>query len=679
MPEKTTVLLTNHPDPVVLAAFGRGDLTPTELAAVAEHVETCAGCTAALSRVADDTLVGLARQAGETPTDPSTIPPIVLPADATDVPPPLADHPRYRILGELGAGGMGVVYKAEHRIMGRTVALKVMAPHLTARADAVERFRREVTAAARLAHPNIVTAHDADEAGGLHFLVMEYVEGVGLDKLVSRRGPLPVSMACQFARQVALGLQHAFEKGMVHRDIKPANLIVSRKGQVKILDFGLARFAREQQDAARPAAATAPNLLMGTPDYLSPEQARNSSAVDTRSDIYSLGGTLYFLLTGSVPFPRATTLIDKLLAHTGEEPTPVQTLRSDVPAELAAVVAKLLAKDPADRFATPADAAAALAPFAKATGSPIPVPTAAPLPAPTPGVIEVAAAAGPAADFAFDTEPGAPTPHGPTVADEPRPRTSRNPNRKPAAVPKPWVAAVVAAVVVVGLVAGVLFREANKKPPGTVSGSPSGSVGKPDAAPPGKANPVVPPGPDKPAGKPKVLYVVPANDLWMPDYTPVRARLEQNGVTVVTASSREGTARGLWAVNKAAVQVPINVVLTPQLDAPEYATVVFCGRDCSEFFPGREGGAAARHVIDRMRAAGKPVAAICTGQGVLVAHGYPRDKPLAYNPWLEEMMPNAGLKWERRRVVTADNVILGADSDAAAEFADALLGVIRSR
>src|SRR5207253_4374689 len=200
----------------------------------------------------------------------------------------LTDHARYRILVELGAGGMGVVYKAEHRIMGRTVALKVVAPHLTAKPDAVERFRREVTAAAKLSHPNIVTAHDADEAGGLHFLVMEFVDGISLDRLVGRRGPLPVQMACHFARQAALGLQHAFEKGMVHRDVKPANLMVTRKGQLKILDFGLARFARDAGAAGgRPAAATAANLVMGTPEYLSPEQASSPRTVDIRSDLYA--------------------------------------------------------------------------------------------------------------------------------------------------------------------------------------------------------------------------------------------------------------------------------------------------------------------------------------------------------------------------------------------------------
>ncbi len=141
-------------------------------------------------------------------------------------------------------GGMGAVYKAEHRMMERLVALKVISRSFTANPQAVERFRREVKAAAKLSHANIVTAHDAEQAGDLHFLVMEFVDGVGLDRLIARQGKPTISQACGLIRQAALGLQHAHEKGMVHRDIKPANLMVTRKGQVKILDFGLARLAR---------------------------------------------------------------------------------------------------------------------------------------------------------------------------------------------------------------------------------------------------------------------------------------------------------------------------------------------------------------------------------------------------------------------------------------------------
>jgi serine/threonine-protein kinase len=370
------------PKPETLAAFARGDLPAQQLAAIAEHVGACEACCCALQRVPNDSLAALARAAAVAPSTvpsagpPAAIPPSRLPADR--MPAGFADHPRYRIISELGAGGMGAVYKAEDLLMGRLIAIKVVAPHLTAKSGAVARFRKEIMAAAQLKDHRIVTAHDAGEAGGSHFLVMEYVEGASLDRLVARKGPLPVAMACTFARQAALGLQHAAEKGMVHRDIKPQNLMVTRKGQVKILDFGLARFARADEEATSSgrlpfgagkvvanAGATNPNQLMGTPDYLSPEQAKNSHDVDPRSDVYSLGCTLYFLLTGKPPFATATTLIDKLLAHTHDDPPPIREARFEVTEGLANVLAKMMAKDPADRYQTAAEAAAALHPYTR--------------------------------------------------------------------------------------------------------------------------------------------------------------------------------------------------------------------------------------------------------------------------------------------------------------------------
>src|SRR5262249_39480336 len=243
------------------------------------------------------------------------------------VPPELANHPRYRILEVLGAGGMGMVYKALHRLMERPVALKVIRRELIGDPAAVERFRREACGAASLAHANIVPAHDAEKAGDVHFLVMEYVEGTSLARLVAARGPLPVIQASDYARQACLGLQHAFERGMVHRDIKPQNLMLTPQGRIKILDFGLARFAREVAPGGEarppprpsgpspdPTALTQTGTVMGTPDYIAPEQVRDPHAADIRADIYSLGCTLYFLLSGRVPFPGPSAL-DKLMAH----------------------------------------------------------------------------------------------------------------------------------------------------------------------------------------------------------------------------------------------------------------------------------------------------------------------------------------------------------------------------
>jgi serine/threonine-protein kinase len=276
---------------------------------------------------------------------------------------------QYRILDQLGQGGMGRVFKAEHMAMGRTVAIKVLAPQHTRTPKARELFMREVRASGRLMHPNIVTAHDANEIGGRHYLVMEYIDGPNLDQLVRERGPLPVGLACDLVRQTALGLQHAFEKGMVHRDIKPSNVLLQRSGSplspgwlVKVLDFGLARLGDkvEKNDGTILAAA---NSIMGTPDYLSPEQVRNLHLVDIRSDLYSLGCTFYYLLAGQVPFPGGTTT-DKLIRQTKEQPVPVEQLRPDIPEQVADMVRCLMAKEPAHRFQTPAELVAELAPFA---------------------------------------------------------------------------------------------------------------------------------------------------------------------------------------------------------------------------------------------------------------------------------------------------------------------------
>jgi serine/threonine protein kinase len=220
------------------------------------------------------------------------------------VPPELLDHPRYRVVRLLGQGGMGAVYLAEHRVMERPVALKVMRADLVRDDAAVDRFRREVRAAAKLSHANIVTAYDADQVGALHFLVMEYVEGKDLARRLAVAGPLPVAEACSHIRQAAQGLQHAFEQGMIHRDIKPHNLMLAPGGtnepfgRVKILDFGLARFAN-----ATSSAQTASGMILGTVDFMAPEQADDARTVDIRADIYSLGCSLYYLLTAGCRSP----------------------------------------------------------------------------------------------------------------------------------------------------------------------------------------------------------------------------------------------------------------------------------------------------------------------------------------------------------------------------------------
>jgi WD40 repeat protein len=377
-----------HPAPEELAAFGLGRLDTPRWQEIEQHVRDCPSCGAALRDLPDDEFVrglrdggagpdrpgeSVAHVRGEGPTATAGGGPSGGPVPA-DVPAWLSGHSRYRVLGVLGAGGMGVVYRAEHLVMARPVALKVMHRGLLDSPAAAARFVREARAAARLAHPHIVAAYDAEEAGDHHLLVMEYVEGMSLARLVAERGPLPVRQACDYVRQAALGLQHAHEQGMVHRDIKPQNLMLTPGGVVKVLDFGLARFALESApaEAAREAAGGAPaaagfltqaGLVVGTPDFLAPEQARDAHTADVRADIYSLGCTLYYLLAGRVPFPEDTA-VDKLLAHASRPPRPLAEVRPDLPAGVVRVVEKMTAKDPARRYQAPAEVAEALAPFA---------------------------------------------------------------------------------------------------------------------------------------------------------------------------------------------------------------------------------------------------------------------------------------------------------------------------
>ncbi len=335
------------------------------------------------------------------------------PIGPDELPLELAEHPRYRIVELIGKGGMGNVYRAEHRLMNRPVAIKLINAQLIRNPQAVERFRREVQAAAMLSHPNIVASYDAEQAGDAHFLVMEFVEGTDLSSVVKHRGPMSVSEACECIRQVAVGLQHAHEKGMVHRDIKPHNLMLASGGQVRILDFGLAGFATESAFESSPVAprqesrtsdsaeseidaaateerdsrdrqfcrgatglleATVAHLttmgsVMGTPDYMAPEQAVDAHSADIRADIYSLGCTLHFLLTGK-PLFEADSLVAKLKAHASEPPPSLTALRKDVPIEVEKIAARMLAKNPSERFQTPAEVAAAFTPFTRGAERP---------------------------------------------------------------------------------------------------------------------------------------------------------------------------------------------------------------------------------------------------------------------------------------------------------------------
>jgi serine/threonine-protein kinase len=241
--------------------------------------------------------------------------------------------------------------------MRRLAAVKILRRDRLADAHAVQRFRREIQAIARLSHPNVIHAYDAEVARGRPFIAMEYAEGTDLKRLVQQAGPLTVAQAREYIRQAALGLQHAHEHGLVHRDVKPSNLLVTvEKGLVKLLDLGLARLQAGGGESL--AYLTQAGAVLGTLDYLSPEQVA-AEPVDHRADQYGLGCTLYYTLTGQVPFPEGT-LLEKLLQHRRQEPRPVESLRGEVPPQLAAVVRRLMAKRPADRYPSAAVVAATL-------------------------------------------------------------------------------------------------------------------------------------------------------------------------------------------------------------------------------------------------------------------------------------------------------------------------------
>jgi serine/threonine-protein kinase len=498
---------------------------------------------------------------------------------------------------------------------------------------------------------------------------------------------------------------------------------VTRKGQVKILDFGLARFARadDESEADAPptqqpppdaadkppsnAGVTNPNLLMGTPDYLSPEQAKNSHDVDPRSDIYSLGCTLYFLLTGRPPFSSASTLIDKLLAHTNDEPPSIRLERMEVTGELADVLAKMMAKKLEDRYQTAAEVATALLPFTRSDFAKEPVfEVVEPI-----GVTSVPVALAPAVQqFAVDTAPET----GPTVAELVKPRKKR---KKRASWWSRKKGKVIGGAVAVALLIGAAFaansltKLADK--PDDPSAGASTKADPPTSPPKGdktdrdnkadkgdkgdKGPPAVPIAITPPAPKVKVLYVLPTTGLYRGDYEPVRARLAGKAATVVTAAVSGERATFSDAPNDG---VPINVHLSTVLSGnklDEYAVAVFTGLNIDEYIGNGRGADSAKELIKRMRDADKPVAAICVGEGVLAYHGTLRGKRAAFSKHLFDRYPPnqyaaiTGFKtdirwvldkWDKWDRVVVDGKIITASSEREAEkFADVILRVIEGK
>lgn len=366
----------HHPTPPELQQFALGRSEICRAETIASHLETCVDCRRILAQTLPDTF-GEDNCAGAIAggTDEQTIRVVdstsqsgidtaAQPCGAFEnIPQALRDCAEYEVIREINRGGMGVVYLVRNRRLDRLEGLKVVRESLLREPGAQERFEREMQSAARLSHPNIVAAYHSPTLKGLLAFAMEFVEGIDLDRLVRERGPLPIANACSYIFQVACGLQHACEKQMVHRDIKPGNLMLRHDAKtqvVKILDFGLSKATSERHGEQ---ALTGAGQLLGTPHYMAPEQIQNAAEADIRADLYSLGCTLYYLLTGQPPFDRHRTLYSILTAHGAETPPPVTALRPDVPTSLSAIVERLMAKDPALRFQQPQELARALAPF----------------------------------------------------------------------------------------------------------------------------------------------------------------------------------------------------------------------------------------------------------------------------------------------------------------------------
>ena len=366
------------PDRDMLADYVLGKTSEADMAGVASHVEACPKCQSQMETLdgLSDTVITFLRRSipKEVDSDEPLLQEVLsrigsitsasgLDSDdhGQEVAIPLQVG-QYRLMEKLGQGGMGTVYKAFHTKLKRVVAVKLLPSYRKRSPQAIARFSWEMEAVGRLDHPNIVGAHDAGEADGQVFLVMEYVEGVTLSSLTRRLGSLTLADSCDIVRQAAIGLQHIHEHGLVHRDVKPSNLMLTTSGVVKVLDLGLARLETE---TCNDIAATVSGQLMGTADYMAPEQGSNPRDADAKADVYSLGCTLYFFLAGRPPFGdrRHDTFLQKVLRHIHEQVVPIEQIRTDVPGSLTAILNKMLAKNPADRCATAAEVSELLIPF----------------------------------------------------------------------------------------------------------------------------------------------------------------------------------------------------------------------------------------------------------------------------------------------------------------------------
>ncbi len=679
------------------------------MAAVEAHVAECDHCCEFLSKTPDDQLADLARAAHEAGT-----PTVMMAGTDTDVarqptpddgdlsrvPVELAEHPRYRVQKVIGRGGMGIVYKAEHRMMQRPVALKVINRRFIANSEAIERFHQEVRAAAQLSHPNIVGAFDAEQAGNLHFLVMEYVEGKSLAQWVQQRGPLTIVQACNATRQICQGLQHAHERGMTHRDIKPQNLMLAKNGKIKILDFGLARFEREQI-AVSPTAPTESELtafgtLLGTPDYMAPEQASDARLADARSDIFSLGSTLYFLLTGRSPFEAGsfTAMISKGVQR---EMVPLTSLRKDLPTELVAIVERMMALKPSERFASVVDVADALAPFGRGEkGGSSDTKS-----ADDAGVTDLKSLVEDDAAEAIPEKPSSKsrsmslsrrrpveeTEFGeePTkwreAEEDPAWRKRTRPRGRPARPSlqvlatrlfRRWGKSVALALLAVAVLYGVGSLVASKLTSNDQDSLVANGSGVPDVNQPDQKAAAATTQSSK-----RVLMLLPGWNFYWPDYGPPRDMLEAAGAKVtVTSWQREAYPLKEGGGSPVTVDLLLN-----EVNPADYDALMICGGPGVKHLTlDKPEGADALQLVKTMKAKNRIVSAICMGPVVLAKAGILDGIPATGSPIVREMCRQEfGIKFTDAAVEREGNIITGRDADAADQFVRVLLKTLAER
>jgi putative intracellular protease/amidase len=471
---------------------------------------------------------------------------------------------------------------------------------------------------------------------------------------------------------------------MVHRDIKPHNLLVNRKGHLKILDFGLARLSADPSSGqvVSTAGLTNPSFVLGTPDFVAPEQARDSTAVDIRADLYSLGCTLYYLLTGKPPYPTGS-VIEKLFQHCESCPPRASDLRSDIPAEVESVLQKLLAKNPDDRYQTPAELAQALAPLIRPGSGTTPTNRTMPVIAASPPRSETRAIRRPLAAGAPEevvvTEP--------VAKPSKLTRKSKSKKQRKKAFPLPIVPLIL--LLALPLLGYAGYRAAapwiskltadaatSKTPP---PGEPVVNRPLPEMT-PGPSSTAPPRSQDaspSSSSGPMVLLVVPHRGLWHADYHPVKALLDKAGYHTETVSSEYGVCQAYPAPGNDGPDVlPQNLITN--VHPPMYEAVVFVGATTSAFEDSSTpAGRATRQLIEVLTKAGKPVSAICAGQKVLVSQGYLKGKSAARNQYTVEHPGADTVNWIDTAVKQDGNIITGADADAAEPFVKTLITAMR--